>query len=155
MEFEYLAKNKNFIPTVAKWYFDEWGHLSKINTLDKSIENVKTYLNKDKIPLMILAIENGEPTGVAQLKYQEMSIYPEKEHWLGGVYVPNSHRGKGIATQVVQKIIDKAKDMNVQTLFLQTENLTGGLYQKMGWIPIEQVYYDGVDVLVMRKNLND
>jgi len=154
MKFEYLADNKNQIPTIAKWYFEEWGHLGGVNTLEKSVENLQVYLNKGKIPLMVLAIENGEAIGVAQLKYREMTIYPEKEHWLGGVYVPSEHRGKGIASQVVQQIIDNAKKLNVRTLYLQTENLNGGLYRKMGWTPIEQVVYENVDVLIMEKNLN-
>ena len=154
MTFNYLADHKNFIPIIAKWYFDEWGHLMKDQNLEQATENLKIYLNSDKIPLMILAIKNDEPVGVAQLKYREMKIYPEKEHWLGGVFVPKKHRGKGIASQVVQQIIDKAIELNVQVLHLQTENLNGGLYRKMGWLSIEQVYYDKVDVLVMKKILN-
>jgi hypothetical protein len=50
--------------------------------LDKVTAYVRDYLNKDKILLIIMAIEGDEILGVAQLKYHEMSIYPDKEHWL-------------------------------------------------------------------------
>ena len=153
MKFEYLADNIDFLPTVANWYFEEWGDLLKDQNPEEGIERLRAYLNKDSIPLMLVAIENGNPVGVAQLKYREMTIYPEKEHWLGGVYVSSKSRGKGIAKQVVQGIIDIAKTLNVETLYLQTENLNGGLYRKMGWTPIEQINYNGVDVLVMKKKL--
>lgn len=155
MNFEHLADNKNLIPTIAKWYYEEWGYLSKEKTLDKEIENLQAYLNKDKIPLILLAIENGELLGAAQLKYQEMSIYPEKTRWLGGVYVSKEHRGKGIAKQLILEVIVKAKKLNVNTLYLQTEDLSGGLYLQMGWVPIEQVNYRGIDVLVMEKNIQE
>lgn len=155
MEFEYLADNKDLLPGVAKWYFEEWGHLNEEKTLDQEIQNLQAYLNRDQIPLILLAIDNGRLLGVAQLKFHEMSIYPEKTHWLGGVYVSKEHRGKGVAKQIIEKLIARAKYCKVKTLYLQTENLSGGLYRQMGWVPIEQVNYHGIEVLVMEKNIRD
>lgn len=154
MEFEYLADNKTLIPTIAKWYFEEWGYLNKDKTLVKDIENLQAYLNKDKVPLILLAIENGKPLGVVQLKFHEMSIYTDKTHWLGGVYVSEEYRGKGIAKQIILELLAIAENLNVKTLYLQTENLDGGLYRQMGWVPIEQVKYNGLEVLVMERNIN-
>jgi len=153
MKIELLAENKNRLPTIAKWYFEEWGYLNKDKTLDKEIEKLQSYLNWNKIPLMLLAIDNDELLGVAQIKYHEMSIYPHKKHWLGGVYVSKKHRGKGIAKQIVLEIIVKAKKLNIRKLYLQTEILSGGLYRQIGWIPIEQVNYQSIDVLVMEKSI--
>jgi len=153
MKIEHLADNKNLLPIIAKWYYEEWGYLNKEMTLDKEIENLQAYLNKGKIPLIMLAIDEGELLGAAQLKYHEMSIYPDKTHWLGGVYVSKKHRGKGIAQQIILDLIRVAKKMNIKTLYLQTENIGGGLYSQMGWTPIEQVNYHGIDVLVMEKNI--
>ena len=153
MKFEYLADNKNLIPIIANWYFEEWGYLTKGKTLDNEIENLQVYLNKDRIPFILLAIDNNELLGAAQLKYHEMSIYPDKDHWLGGVYVSKKHRGNGVARKIIQELLLIAKKMNVKTLYLQTQNLNGGLYSKMGWLPIEQVNYRNIDVLVMEKNI--
>jgi len=153
MKLEYLADNKDLLPIVAEWYFEEWGYLSKEKTLEQDIQRLHIYLNKDKVPLMLLAIENSELLGAAQLKFREMSIYPEKEHWVGGVYVAKEHRGKGIARQILSELIAIAKSLKVETLYLQTESLDGGLYRRMGWTPIEQVNYRGIEVLVMMKNI--
>ncbi len=153
MQLKYLAHHKSLLPTVAKWYFEEWGYLDAAKTLEKSVQNLQIYLNTDKIPLMLLAIGEGELMGVAQLKFHEMSIYPTKTHWLGGVYVAEEYRGKGVARQIILKLIAIAKNLNVKTLYLQTERLDGGLYGRMGWKAIEQVNYNGVDVLVMEKNI--
>ena len=102
---------------------------------------------------MLLAIEDGELLAVTQLKFREMTIYPEKTHWLGGVYVSKPHRGKGIAKLIVNETIKMAKKLDVKTLYLQTENLNGGLYRQLGWQPIEQVNYNEVDVLVMELDI--
>ncbi len=149
MKLEFLADNKAAIPIVASWYYKEWGSLSKGNTLAKVTEELHGYLNTDKIPLMLLAVENGVIIGVCQLKYREMSIYPEKEHCLGGVYVSENHRGRKIAEKMISGIISVSISLNVQKLYLQTERLDGGLYKNLGWQAIERVNYRGVEVLVM------
>lgn len=153
MELEFLADNEKAIPIVAKWYYEEWGYLTEGNTLDKVKEKLSSYLNTDRIPLIILAVEKGEILGVAQLKYREMDIYPEKEHWLGGVYVSKYHRGNRIAEQIIHRVISVAKKLEVHKLYLQTEDLSGGLYCRLGWQPIEQVNYRGLDVLVMENQI--
>ena len=153
MKLEYLADHPELLPTAAQWYFEEWGYLSEEKTLEQDIQRLQIYLNKDKVPLMLLAIEEGALLGVAQLKFREMSIYPEKEHWVGGVYVAETHRGKGIARQILSELIAIAKLLKIETLYLQTEHLDGGLYGRMGWTPIEQVNYRGIEVLVMEKYL--
>lgn len=153
MDLEFLANKENAIPVLARWYFEEWGHLEKGNTLDKVTEKLHGYLNTDKIPLIVLAVEGGEILGAAQLKYREMDIYPEKEHWLGGVYVSKNHRGNKLAEQIIRKVVSIAGKLDVHKLYLQTENLSGGLYTRLGWLPIEQVNYRGLDVLVMEKEI--
>ncbi|WP_444890893.1 hypothetical protein [Microbulbifer sp. DLAB2-AA] len=80
MELQLLAENKQALPIVAEWYFTEWGYLRESNSLAKTRESLSDYLNTDKIPLLVIAVESGEILGAAQLKYREMTIYPEKEH---------------------------------------------------------------------------
>ena len=153
MQIKYLEHCQQTIATIAEWYFNEWGYLKKDSSVESFAQNIQTYLNTDKIPLMLIAVENNEAVGAMQLKYREMSIYPDKEHWLGGVYVSENHRGKNIAEQMIKKLIDVAQSLDVKTLYLQTEQLDGGLYRKLGWQAIEQVNYRGIDVLVMEKRL--
>lgn len=153
MNFEYLSDNKELIPVLANWYFEEWGNKEKGRTLDTETQKLQKFLNKDQIPLILLAIENDELLGAAQLKYREMSIYPDKEHWIGGVYTSKNHRGKGIAKQIILKLIEIASNLNIKKLYLQTENLNGGLYRRLGWKPIEQVNYHNIEVLVMEREI--
>lgn len=97
--------------------------------------------------------EGDELLGVAQLKIREMDIYPDKEHWLGGVYVSSAARGRGVGSFLVTRALELAKHLQVKTLYLQTENLRGGLYAPLGFRPLEQTHYNGVDVLVMEHSL--
>ena len=153
VKFDFLANNEKAIPILADWYFQEWGYLSKGINFEDVTAKLQAYLNSDKLPLILLAAEHGEILGAGQLKYREMDIYPEKEHWLGGVYVAINHRGKGIGESLINQITSIALQMGVQKLYLQTQHPGGGLYSRLGWQAIEKVNYHGLDVLVMEKNI--
>jgi GNAT superfamily N-acetyltransferase len=155
MEYRFLADYPQAIPIIAQWYFDEWGYLKPGSTLGKTEDRIRdVYLNNDKVPLIIVAVEAEEAIAVCQLKIREMSIYPEKEHWLGGVYTSSKHRGGGVAKDMINHAVKIAYGLGVKTLYLQTENLAGGLYAKLRWEPIERVVNKGVDVLVMEKGVD-
>ena len=153
MQFVYLKDQPSAIETVAQWYFDQWGHLAAAETLAGVRANLERYLNRDRIPLVILAVADHEVVGAAQLKFREMAIYPEKEHWLGGVFVAPHHRGRGVGSALAGRIAEIARSLQVKTLHLQTECLDGGLYARLGWEPRERVTSKGRDVLVMEKDL--
>lgn len=153
MDFVYLADRPDAIPTIAEWYFNQWGYLHEVNSVEKTIRILQHYLNRDEIPLVLLAVEEDEIIGAVQLKYYEMNIYPKKEHWIGGVYVSPTHRRRKVAERLVQKAIGIAKTNGVERLYLQTQKQDGGLYKRLGWKPLEKVKYRGQEVLVMKKLL--
>lgn len=149
MHFKYLADHKQAIPIVAEWYFNEWGHKMEEHSSEQFSHQLHKYLNRDKIPFILLAIEKETIIGVAQLKFREMDIYPDKQHWIGGIFVPEKYRGNNVAKHLINKVIEIAQALDVSKLYLQTERLDGGLYPRLGWKPVEQVEYKGSDVLLM------
>lgn len=153
MKLQYLKERKELVPTVAKWYFEEWGYEDENRTLDIEISDLEKTLNKVKIPLTIIATDEGQLIGTGQLKWKEMSIYPTKEYWLGGVFVKPQNRGAGIAYQIVEQLIDIARVLQIKKLYLQTEKLNGGLYSRMGWKEIEQITYHNIPILVMERDI--
>ena len=155
LEFVFLTDRVDAIPVVSKWYFDEWGHLSKNDSIERMQARMRNYMNRDGIPFILLAIKDNEVVGAAQLKYREMAeMFPDKEHWLGGVYVAVGHRGRCYGSQIVEKVVTIAPRYGVKTLHLQTEALDGGVYARLGWTPHAQVKNNGLDVLVMERHLS-
>jgi len=153
IEFDYLANHPEAIETISAWYENEWGYLRDYTGLPPYRLRLPDYLNVAKIPLMIVAIRKGNCIGTAQLKLREMDIYPQFEYWLGGVYVEKKYRGNNLASDIVNRITQTAKQFNISKLYLQTEKLDGGLYLKLGWQPLETVEYMGRKVLVMVKDI--
>jgi RimJ/RimL family protein N-acetyltransferase len=153
IEFDFLARRKQHLPQLARWYFDEWGELTQAASVQTVEDRLQEYLNYDRIPLIIIATNAGELAGAVQLKFREMTIYPDKEHWIGGVYVGEKFRGRKLATTLVDRAIVTAQEMGVKELFLQTKRLNGGLYRKLGWKAVDRVVYRGIEVAVMVKKL--
>lgn len=154
MQFTFLADRPSFVPTIARWYFDQWGHAVAGNSYEATCARIKANLEEAELPIYLLAVDDDQLLGVAQLKLREMDIYPDYEFWLGGVYVSGAARGQGIASGLCRQIIDIADSRAVGTLYLQTERLDGGLYAKLGWQAIEQTHYRGYDVLVMQRQVS-
>ena len=156
VEFIYLAERPEALPTVAAWYFDEWGHFHPGSTLEDAEERLQETLNNDRIPFIILALQNDEVVGAAELKYREMGdMFPDKEHWLGGVYVAPEHRGHGLGSMLANEIAGRAAAYGVSELHLQTERLDGGLYLALGWQPEQQVDNHGINVQVMVRHIKE
>ena len=154
MKFEFLADRQDAIPIVAGWYFEEWGCNVPGNSVEQTIDRLNKKLNRDKLPLPVLAVESRKILGVAQLKLHEMDIYPEREFWLGSLFVETKSRGKGIGSALANKIVAIAADFGIKELYLQTEAVDGGLYQQLGWHSIETVRSRGVDVTVMVRKID-
>jgi len=155
VEFTFLADRADAIPIISKWYFDEWGHLVPGDSIERTRDRIEGYMNRDKIPFILVATKNTQLIAAAQLRYREMAeMFPDKEHWLGGVYVSVRHRGRGYGLQIVEQIVKMAPGYGVDTLHLQTEALNGGLYTRLGWTPLAQVTSHGLDVLVMEQQLH-
>jgi GNAT superfamily N-acetyltransferase len=82
-----------------------------------------------------------------------MPEYPDKEHWLGSVFVTPEHRGKSIGGLLANKVAEIAQSKGVKELYLSTERLDGGFYLRAGWTPYERTISRSDEVLVMIKTL--
>jgi GNAT superfamily N-acetyltransferase len=149
MELSLLADHPEAADVVARWYFDQWAYLTPGKTLEQVKARVAASVSRQSAPMLVLARRNGVVIGAAELKIREMEIYPDKEFWLGGVYVDEAERGKGVAASLVNEVLSRAKAAGIQRLYLQTEKLDGGLYTKHGFQPLEEIFYKGRPVLVM------
>lgn len=149
MKFCLLSDYPEFATTIAQWYFHQWGQHQAGVSQEKILGDVNAYRDRRTPPLMLIAVENHQPVGAVEIKRHEMKIYPDKEHWIGGVYVLESARGQGLASRLVAKAVGMATEAGIHTLYLQTPRLDGGIYGKLGFRPLEEVDYKGNHVLVM------
>jgi len=150
MDIKFLADRPDAVPTVARWYYDEWGHEESGNSFEATCERLERKLNRETIPIPIIACDtDGSVIGAAQLKFREMDIFPQREIWLGGVYVAEDGRGRGVGAALVSGAIDLAEALKIPEVWLQTEALDGGLYTRFGWVLVEKLKHKGKNIAVM------
>lgn len=136
---------------IARWYFDEWGQYTRTMSVARIRRRLQKSLEPGSVHLVVLAVDQEEVVGAAEFKLREMIIYPEYEHWLGGVYVREDKRGNGVGSLLVADILERAQQAGASELYLQTEDLTGGLYCRHGFRPLHEVVHDGHRVLIMKR----
>ena len=154
MQIEFLADHPEAVPQVIAWWHTIWADRmgNDIAALQNQLLSV---LGKEKLPIQLLAMEQGKPVGTAVLKMQELAdLYPDRQYWLGSVFVDEAHRGSRIASAMTLKIVEMAQARGLPHLYLQTANLSGGLYAKLGWKPVERFDFRGEETLLMCKTLS-
>ena len=152
MRIEYLKHHTDSIPLIAGWFHREWGRYYPELTIDDIEERLRARINIDKIPLALVAIENGEVIGTVSLKISDMDTRKQYTPWLASMYVREDKRKRGVGKNMVAAIEKKAIELGVEILYLYTPDAES-FYAKLGWQRIEYTEYRGANVCVMKKKL--
>lgn len=150
--FDYIGNHPQHIPRIAQWHQDEWQHISPHLTTALRIALYSSY-DSATIPVCFIAIIDGQPVGSASLVESDMETHPQLTPWLASVYVHNNYRCQGIATQLIECCIDKARASGIDTLHLFTPD-HASFYRHRGWELIESCEYHNEKVDIMSLNLN-
>ncbi|WP_164085641.1 GNAT family N-acetyltransferase [Stenotrophomonas maltophilia] len=153
MEFRVLPAGAPERQQLAQWYHAQWGRDAGLS-LEQELQRLNPVQDADGFPHLIAAFDGGQLVGAVQLKRREMQAFPQYEHWLGSVFVADSHRGRGLAGALVEQAAVRAARMWVTDLYLQTEALDGGLYARLGWRPLQEADNRSHRVLVMVRRIS-
>ncbi|MBK5534157.1 GNAT family N-acetyltransferase [Pseudomonas sp. TH08] len=154
MQIEYLCDHPELIEELAELNFKEWGEFRPGDTLEARTERMRAACGKGAIPSVVVAIEKGTLLGGALLIDSDMKTRPELTPWLAGVYVKTEQRGRGVASQLVKRIVEEAAALGVPQLYLYTD-AAQSLYARLGWEVIEDVVYEDLPVTVMKYTFAD
>ncbi|HAR91068.1 MAG TPA: hypothetical protein DCR45_08855 [Gammaproteobacteria bacterium] len=155
VQFGYLADQPELVPQIIRWWHTVWNDRmgSDFSSLEQQLADS---LSKTEFPIHIIASVDDEPVAVAALKRQELEeLFPDKQHWLSSVYVDENWRGRQLGSRIAARAIELAREKGLPHLYLQTQNLSGGLYTKLGWQPIEQLSVRGDPTLLMILTLSE
>lgn len=148
-----LADHPELIPTLAAWFHREWGHISTNRTPEHYARLLRDNLNRDRVPLTLVAFANGKPIGTASLDSNDLDTQTELSPWLASVVVAPDARGKGIGTKLINGIESEAKRLSITKLYLWTEH-SDALYARLGWIRRGVERYHATDIVIMEKTLS-
>ena len=148
MTIELLADHLEAVPTIARWQHSEWGNLREGDTLAARTARLEAQIGRDSIPLVVVALDGQEVLGSASLVANDMKTRPELTPWLAGVFVAPQYRRRGIAGELVRRIVTEAARLEVPLLYLYTVH-SEALYARLGWTVQERTNYLQHDVVIM------
>ncbi|MGI8687522.1 MAG: GNAT family N-acetyltransferase [Thermomicrobiales bacterium] len=152
MRIENIADYSDFVGTVARWQWGEWGHLDPDDSLATRITSIRDQTDPTRIPTTYIALDDDEPLGTASLVKHDMSTHRELSPWLASVYVIPTARGRGVASALVRRAVGQAAAMSIARLYLFTPDARG-LYEKLGWRAFATEHFEGHPVTIMAIDL--
>ncbi len=79
LRIEVLARHLELAETVARWHWEEWGHLTPTPSLDARVAGVRAQAASTFVTLY-----DGEAVGTAGLVEHDMDTQPDLGPWLAG-----------------------------------------------------------------------
>ena len=148
MKIDYLADHPEFLRTLAEWQHGEWGHLRPGDSVEARMARLRNFSECDRIPLTVVAHDDGELLGSASLIPHDMDTRMELTPWLAGVFVAPAHRRRGIGAALVRRVMAEAGRLSVPVLYLYTVH-SEKFYASLGWSLQEHSTYHGHDIVIM------
>lgn len=153
MKIEYLADHPNLIPTLARWFMEASPDYYTDKTLEDVVATFAPRLNRGRVPLALVALENKEPLGTVSLLEESISTHTHLTPWLAGLHVAKSRRHQGIATKLIEALIKEAAAINIKTMYIGISRAED-FYTARGWQTVDKIVYYDKPLTIMQLRLN-
>jgi len=149
---DFLADHLDTIPTLAKWFRAQWpdyyANWSQAEMEQDFLEDV----SRNSLPSRLVAFESNELAGTIILRAQGTEPLSEYQPELGGLYVVESHRGHGIATELVRAGMQLAHAQGYEIVFASTV-AAARILERLGWEFVKTVIQQDGQVALYRCKL--
>lgn len=136
----FLADHLDTISTLIKWFREQWSDYYADMSEAEMKQDFLEDASHDRLPIRLLAFESNELVGTIILRDQNENL-KEFQPELGGLFVVDSHRGHGIATELVRAGMQLARNQGYKTVFATTVAATG-ILERLGWEFIKTVTFE-------------
>ena len=137
----FLADYPDTIPTLAKWFRAQWPDYYASWSQAELEQDFHSDTSRDQIPCRLVAFESGELAGTIILRTNGSAMPPEFQPELGGLYVVETHRGHGIATELVRAGMNVARDQGYEAVYATTV-AAAGILERLGWKFVKTVVHE-------------
>jgi RimJ/RimL family protein N-acetyltransferase len=143
----FLADHLDTIPILASWFREQWPDYFADWSQSAMEQDFLQDASYKRLPIRLVAFEADELVGTIVLREHGGESMPAFQPELGGLYVIESQRGRGIGTVLVEAGMKLASDQGYQTVYATTV-AAAGILERLGWAFIKTVtYQDGEQAL--------
>ncbi len=146
-----LGSRPDLVVTLAALHHPQWQASHPGWTQQDWEKEFATHLGD--FPLTLLALDaSGRLQGSASLIADDMHGEAAFSPWLANVLVLPAARGSGTGSRLINAIEEEARQQGHARLYLFTEDQQA-LYERRGWERIEERFFEGKPISIMRKTL--
>lgn len=132
MNIELLAENPGYVESICTWIYNEFVTTSNPSYPFEKLVEFFSNTHKDKFPITYISLEDGMCTGTISIFENDLKNQNELTPWLASLYVYPEYRNMKIAEKLIEKVVNKVKELGFKDLYLRTEH-TSEYYLKRGW----------------------
>ena len=149
MRIESLKSHPHKLDELTQMLHEEWKAFAPWATPELIIERLNLSSSGQAFPFTYIALSSGDQLlGTASIKLRELPDDVAKHYWLGEVLIQKELRGLGIGSALIHACIDYTFNTVNAPLYLYTPDQQA-LYQRFGWVSVENRLVDGETVTVM------
>lgn len=132
IEITCLADHLDVIPTLSQWFRTQWpDHYAERSPADVAQDFVAE-ANHNRIPVRLVAFVDGALAGTITLRAEAAWTLPEYQPGLGGLFVTEQYRSRGIATELVKAGMKVAQEQGYESVYATTV-AARGILERLGW----------------------
>src|SRR5437867_2394459 len=104
-----LGDNLSWLPTLARWHYDQWGPLAGASSFDGYVALLTAAAASRTVPSVLIAMADGELLGSANLVTCDLPPRSELTPWLAQLFVEPTRRRDGVGGALVGAVLQRAR----------------------------------------------
>ena len=148
----FLADNLDTIPTLIHWFRNQWPDYHAAMSDEEMEQDFLEDASHDRLPIRLVAFESNQLAGTITLRDNGSAMLPELQPELGGLYVVESHRRHGVATELVRAGMQLAHKQGYEVVFATTVE-AAGILERLGWEFLKTIVHEDEELPLYRCKL--
>lgn len=132
----FLADHAEAVPTLAQWFRAQWPDYYAAQTPEAIVQGFYSQANRNGLPVRLVAFMNEAPAGTVVLRQRAVETLPDYSPGLGGLFVAEPYRRRGVGTELVRAGMTVAREQGYESIYAGTV-AARGLLERLGWELVE------------------
>jgi GNAT superfamily N-acetyltransferase len=138
IEIVFLADHPEVIPILTRWFCAQWPDYYAERTPTEIAQDFYLEANRYGLPVRLIAFTDGELVGTITLRERALQALPESYPGLGGLFVMEQHRGRGIGTELISAGMNVAREQGYERIYAATIRARG-ILERLGWDQVQAI----------------
>jgi GNAT superfamily N-acetyltransferase len=126
-----LGDNLSWLPTLARWHYDQWGPLTGASSFDGYAALLTAAAASRRVPSVL----------IANLLTFDLPLRPDLTPWLAQLFVESTRRRDGVGVALVRAVLQRAQQCGYARVYLYTSGTLPEYYGRLGWRVVERLTY--------------